>query len=41
MRQFISGLFIGFQRSDAATHLGSFQQFVKLTRVAFTERLNP
>jgi phosphonate transport system substrate-binding protein len=41
MRQFISGLFVGFQRSDAATHLGSFQQFVKLTRVAFTERLNP
>lgn len=41
MRQFISGLFVGFQRSDAATHLGSFQQFVKVTRIAFTERINP
>lgn len=41
MRQFISGLFVGFQRSDAATHLGSFQQFVRVTRIAFTERINP
>lgn len=41
MRQFISGLFVGFHRSDAATHLGSFQQFVKATQIAFTERVNP
>lgn len=39
MRTFISGIFVGFQRSDAATHLGSLKRFLELTGLRFTERL--
>lgn len=39
MRQFISGLFIGFQKTDAATHLGAFRQYLGLTGLRFTERM--
>lgn len=41
MRQFVSGLFVGFQRSDAQTHLGAFKAYLQATRIAFTERITP
>ncbi|MCX7690296.1 phosphate/phosphite/phosphonate ABC transporter substrate-binding protein [Thermoflexus sp.] len=41
MRQFISGIFVGFQRTDAQTHLGALREYVKRTHIAFAERINP
>lgn len=41
MRQFVSGLFVGFQQSDAQTHLGAFKAYLQATRIAFTERITP
>lgn len=41
MRQFISGIFVGFQRTDAQTHLGALREYVKRTRIAFSERITP
>lgn len=39
MRSFISGIFVGFQRTNAQTHLGPFQSYLEKTGLAFTERL--
>jgi phosphonate transport system substrate-binding protein len=39
MRQFISALFVGFQRSSAQEHLGALQRYLGLTRLPFTESL--
>lgn len=41
MRSFISGIFVGFQRTDAQAHLGAFQSYLDQTGLAFTERLGP
>ncbi len=41
MRQFISGIFVGFQRTDAQAHLGTLREYVKRTRIAFSERITP
>lgn len=41
MRQFISGIFVGFQRTDAQTHLGTLREYVKRTHIAFSERIAP
>ncbi|GBD12435.1 Phosphate-import protein PhnD [bacterium HR24] len=40
MRQFISALFVGFQRSSAEEHLGALQRYLSLTRLQFTESLS-
>ncbi len=39
MRQFISGIFVGFQRTDARTHLGALQAYLRRTHIAFSERV--
>ncbi|HXG42526.1 MAG TPA: phosphate/phosphite/phosphonate ABC transporter substrate-binding protein [Dehalococcoidia bacterium] len=39
MRQFISALFVGFQRSNAEEHLGALQRYLSLTRLQYTESL--
>lgn len=39
MRQFISGIFTGFRKSDAEQHLGMFRQYLGLTGLRFTERI--
>lgn len=41
MRQFISGIFVGFQKTDAQAHLGSLRDFLKRTHIAFSERITP
>lgn len=41
MRAFISGIFVGFERTDAQAHLGAFQRYLDQTGLAFTERLGP
>ncbi|HXH21255.1 MAG TPA: phosphate/phosphite/phosphonate ABC transporter substrate-binding protein [Dehalococcoidia bacterium] len=37
MRGFISGIFVRFEKSDAATHLSAFKGYLALTGLAFTE----
>ncbi len=39
MRSFISGIFVGFQKTDAQTHLGTFKRYLEMTGLAFTERI--
>lgn len=39
MRQFISGIFVGFRKADAAQHLGAFRNYLALTGLPFSERL--
>jgi phosphonate transport system substrate-binding protein len=39
MRQFISGIFTGFQPATAEKHLGAFKQYLNLTGLRFTERI--
>lgn len=39
MRTFISGIFAGFQPTDAEKHLGAFRSYLDLTGLAFTERV--
>ncbi len=39
MRQFVSALFVGFQRSSAQEHLGALQRYLSLTRLQYTESL--
>ena len=39
MRSFISGIFVGFERTDATKHLASFRTYLDLTGLAFTERV--
>jgi phosphonate transport system substrate-binding protein len=39
MRSFISGIFVGFERTNAQAHLGPFQAYLEKTGLAFTERL--
>jgi phosphonate transport system substrate-binding protein len=41
MRNFISGIFVGFQRTDAQTHLGPFRDYLAKARLSFTERIGP
>lgn len=40
MRQFISGIFVGFEPSNAARHLGAFRDYLALSGLQFTERIN-
>ncbi len=39
MRSFISGIFVGFKKTDAQTHLGAFRTYLEQTGLRFTERL--
>ncbi len=39
MRTFISGIFVGFERSSAEKHLAAFQRYLNLTGLRFTERI--
>lgn len=39
MRQFISSIFVGFQKSDAQTHLGTLKTYLTKSGLAFTERI--
>lgn len=41
MRQFISGIFVGFQRTDTQTHLGALREYIRRTHIAFSERITP
>ncbi len=40
MRQFISGIFVGFQKTDARSHLGALRDYLARTHIAFSERLD-
>ncbi len=40
MRQFISGIFVGFQRTDAPSHLGALRRYLARTHIAFSERVD-
>jgi len=40
MRQFISGIFVGFQRTDAKSHLGALRDYLARTHIAFSERVD-
>ncbi len=40
MRSFISGIFVGFRRTDAEKHLAAFRSYLDLTGLAFTERVS-
>lgn len=37
MRTFISGIFVGFRKTDARTHLEAFRGYLDLTGLAFTD----
>jgi phosphonate transport system substrate-binding protein len=39
MRKFISGIFVGFQPTTTAEHMGSLNRFLELTGLSFVERL--
>lgn len=39
MRQFISGIFVGFQKTDARTHLEKLREYLQRTHIAFSERV--
>jgi phosphonate transport system substrate-binding protein len=39
MRKFISGIFVGFQPTTTAEHLGSLQKYLDATGLSFVERL--
>lgn len=39
MRQFISSIFVGFQKSDAQTHLGTLKTYLTQSGLVFTERI--
>ncbi|MCL6565183.1 MAG: phosphate/phosphite/phosphonate ABC transporter substrate-binding protein [Acidobacteriia bacterium] len=39
MRTFISGIFVGFERSSAEKHLAAFRRYLDLTGLQFTERI--
>lgn len=39
MRQFVSGIFVGFERSDAETHLAQLRTYLDQGGLRFTERL--
>lgn len=39
MRQFVSGIFVGFERSDADTHLAQLRAYLDQGGLRFTERL--
>ena len=39
MRKFISGIFVGFQRTTGAEHLGALDAFLNTTQLAFVETL--
>lgn len=39
MRQFVSGIFVGFERSDAETHLAQLRAYLDQGGLRFTERL--
>lgn len=41
MRNFISGIFVGFERSSATKHLASLKQYLQLAGLTFTERIAP
>lgn len=40
MRSFISGIFVGFRKTDASQHLQSFRRYLDLTGLVFTERVS-
>lgn len=40
MRSLISGIFVGFRRTDATQHLTAFRSYLDLTGLAFTERVS-
>jgi len=39
MRQFVSGIFVGFERADADTHLAQLRTYLDRAGLRFTERL--
>jgi hypothetical protein len=39
MRGFISGIFVGFKKTDAKQHLEAFRSYLELTGLAFNERI--
>lgn len=39
MRSFISGIFVGFERSTADQHLSALQRYIEQTGLGYTERL--
>lgn len=39
MRTFISGIFVGFKKTDAKQHLEAFRSYLELTGLAFNERI--
>lgn len=39
MRTFISGIFVGFEKTDANKHLSAFRSYLDLTGLSFTERV--
>lgn len=39
MRKFISGIFVGFERTTAKEHLGSLDAYLEITQLAFLEQL--
>jgi phosphonate transport system substrate-binding protein len=39
MRTFISGIFVGFKKTDAKAHLEAFRSYLDLTGLAFNERI--
>lgn len=39
MRKFISGIFVGFKRTNAEEHLGSLAKYLETTQLAFVESL--
>ena len=39
MRGFISGIFVGFQKTDAQTHLATFKSYLEQSGLGFTERI--
>ena len=40
MRSFISGIFVGFRRTNATEHLATFRSYLDLTGLTFTERVS-
>jgi ABC-type phosphate/phosphonate transport system substrate-binding protein len=40
MRGFISGIFVGFRKTDANAHLGPFKSYLEKTGLSFTERIS-
>lgn len=41
MRGFISGIFVGLEKSSAEKHLAALKQYLKLAGLTFTEKISP